>query len=198
MESKNLLFLAPPFLDIYKDVTNGLETKGFHVDYVSSTDVPDNPFMPIFSNCYNEENVLRFETECTRYWGKKLSTNPFTKKYDYFFSIDGLMVCPYLFKQLKERNPNIRCKLFLYDKVEFACHVERYFSYYDDVFSFDLGDVAKYNLHFLPIYWVPAKTESTKRYDVFGMASYSLHKKDRALLFRKIKKTAKWIIGQCS
>lgn len=187
MEQKSVLFLAPPGLDIYKDVIAGLEDKGFLVDYVSSSEVPNNPFKPIFNDCYNEENVSIFEMACTQFWRKIFSTSQFSKSYDFFFSIDGLMVCPFLFDYLKETNPEIKCKLFLYDKIEFACHVERYFNYYDDVFSFDLGDVAKYNLKFLPIYWVPCTKNLEKKYDLFGMATYSLHKKDRARLFREIK-----------
>ncbi len=191
IQGKNILFLAPSGLDIYKDVIMGLEAKGFVVDYVSSSVLPNNPFKPIFHNRYNEENVKEFEIACTNYWKKKLSTRQFSKKYDIFFSIDGLMVCPFLFDYLKKMNPEIKCKLFLYDKIEYACRVERYFNYYDDVFSFDLGDVAVYNLRFLPIYWVPSITNNINNYDVFGMASYSLHKKDRAILFRQLSMTAK-------
>lgn len=187
MKQNNALLLAPPGLDIYKDVIAGLEEKGYCVDYVSSSEVPNNPFKPIFDNRYNEENVSNFEKACTQFWEKKFLNTQFSKSYDVFFSIDGLMVCPYLFNHLKEINPGIKCKLFLYDKIEFACHVERYFCYYDDVFSFDLGDVASYNLKFLPIYWVSTNKKLEKKYDIFGMATYSLHKKDRAKLFREIK-----------
>ena len=187
----NVLFLAPPGLDIYKDVIKELECRGFYVDYVSSSDVPKNPFMPIFNNRYNEENVSTFEKSCTDYWREKLFSQAYLKKYDIFLTINGLMVCPFLFQHLKARNPNIKCKLFLYDKIEYACRVDRYFSYYDAIFSFDLDDAARYNLRFLPIYWVPISKPKTKKYDIFGMASYSLHKKDRALLFRQIRKISK-------
>lgn len=193
MDSKNVLFLAPPGLDIYKDVITGLERLGYSVDYVSSSELPNNPFKPVFDNRYNEENVSAFEAECTHFWEKRFSEPYFSKSYDIFFSIDGLMVCPFLFDHLKNLNPNVKIKLFLYDKIEFACHIERYLCYYDDVFSFDLGDVAKYNLRFLPIYWVPSNKKHEKRYDIFGMATYSLHKKDRAKLFREIKTIVKKI-----
>lgn len=190
MMGKNILFLAPSGLDIYKDVITGLEEKGFQVDYVSSSDVPNNPFQPISSNCYTEENVRKFEEKVTAYWKEKLSDIRYLKKYDIFFTINGLMTCPYLFEHLHKINPQIKCKLYLYDKIAFACHIERYFHYYDDIFSFDLGDVATYNLNFLPIYWVQLSEKCLKQYDLFGMASYSLHKKNRALLFREIKQVS--------
>ena len=130
----NILFLAPPGLDIYKDVIKGLEAKGFYVDYVSSSDVPNNPFMPIFNNRYTEENVSAFETVCTNYWEEKLFSHAYSKKYDIFLTINGLMVCPFLFHHLKTKNPCIKFKLFLYDKIEYACRIDRYFHYYDDIF----------------------------------------------------------------
>lgn len=189
-EGKNVLFLAPPGLDIYKDIIIGLEAKGYSVDYVSSLDVNNNPFMPIFHNQYNEENVKKFESLCENYWREKFMSDPYKKKYDVFFSIDGLMVCPFLFEHLRKLNSDLKCRLFLYDKIEFACRVDRYFRFYDKVFSFDLGDVSHYKLQFLPIYWVPTNKEYVQKFDIFGMASYSLHKKDRAHLFRQIKKTS--------
>ena len=181
---KRVLFSANTTLDIYKDVIQALNEKGYHVVYVKNV-FKRNPFQPIFYPHCSESDVTTYLGKVDEYWKhffESVDPGPF----DYFFSINGLMVSPYLFETLKRINPNIKCKLFIYDKIEFACRVNLFFKYYDDVFTFDLEDARKYSIHHLPIYWVPGST-CPKKYDVFGMASYSLHKKNRADLFRRIR-----------
>ncbi len=189
--SKKVLFLAPVGLDIYRDVIHALEDIGCQVDFVSSSAIPNNPFKPFDGVKRTEEEVGHFLDNVTEFWKRALDETEFNKPYDYFFSIDGLMVCDFLFEALKNRNPRIICKLFLYDKIDYACRVNRFFKYYDSIFSFDLGDCEQYGLRFLPIYWVDTDKSYEKKYDIFGLASYSFHKKDRAALFRQIRSVSK-------
>ena len=189
--SKKVLFLAPTGLDIYKDVICALEEAQYQVDFVSSSIVPNNPFKPYSLVETSEEKVRAFLEEVTRFWKEKLETAQYHKDYDFFFTIDGLMVCDYLFEELRKRNKNILFKLYLYDKIDYACKVKRFFKYYNDIFSFDFGDCEQYGLKHLPIYWVPSPTSNIKKFDIFGMASYSSHKNDRAPLFRQIRSISK-------
>lgn len=184
--SKKVLFLAPTGLDIYKDVIKALEEADYQVDFVSSSTIPNNPFKPFDGVKRTEEEVGVFLDNVTEFWKTTLEKTEFNKPYDYFFTIDGLMVCDFMFEKLKSRNPNIANKLFLYDKIDYACKVSRFFNYYDGIFSFDMGDCEQYSINFLPIYWVANQKSYEKQYDIFGMASYSFHKKNRASLFRKI------------
>ena len=185
--SKKVLFLAPTGLDIYRDVIHALEKASYQVDFVSSGTIPNNPFKPYSLVDISEEEVFVFLEEVTRFWKELLESPKYHKIYDYFFTIDGLMVCDYLFEELRKRNNKVLCKLYLYDKIDYACKVERFFKYYNDIFSFDFGDCEQYGLKHLPIYWVPGPVSAPKEYDIFGMASYSSHKNDRAPLFRQIR-----------
>ena len=65
--------------------------------------------------------------------------------------------------------------------------MDEFFKYYDKVFSFDLSDCNKYNLNFLPLYWIPNLRKNLTKYDIFGFASYSPLKPERTNLYKKIK-----------
>lgn len=191
MRKKRVLLSAPSFMNIYKDIIECLELKGFDVTWVSSEQAQaDNPFTLIFTNCYCEAQVSKYLSQVESIW-KFFFESDGADYYDYFLAIDGLMVCPYLFEKLRKDNPSVRCVLFLYDKIDVACKVDSFFKYYDGVYSFDKGDCEKYNLNFLPIYWVPAKQTEEIKYDIFGFGTYNLHKPDRTKLFRDLKKMAR-------
>ena len=116
LEGKKILFLSPKYMNIYKDVISCIKELGGEVSWVSSDLISPNPYLVSVKNRLNEENINKFNEKCELFWKDLFSQEDYNKKYDYFFTIDGLMICPFLFKELSTRNPDVKKVLFLYDK----------------------------------------------------------------------------------
>lgn len=188
MERKKKIFLmSSKFMDIYRDIIHELEVQGLEVVWIQDEQIPDNPFMIKYTNNYTEENVRKYLEKVMAFWEKTLLEKPYSDSFDYFLAIDGLTVHPYLFDVLRKRNPDIRIILYLYDRVQGMYQVDRFFKYYDAVFSFDQYDVEKFGIKYLPIYWVPNTSNVEPKYDVFGFATYSMIKSERNDIFRDVK-----------
>lgn len=189
-ESKNILLLAPAYMNIYKDVVEGLEQKGFSVTWVRDSQVSGNPHIYSIPK-FRRKKLKIYNEEVKRLWIETLNSEEYSKRFDYFLAIDGLMADENLFNILNERNPNIRKILFIYDPVEGDYQIDYLFKYYDNVFSFDRGDCERFNLSFLPIYWVPAEETGCIKYDIFGLSALNYDKPQTIKYFQDIKDVAK-------
>lgn len=188
MASANVFLLASKYLELYKDIIEGLEGKGYNVFWVEDDQIANNPFKIKYNTQSNdEEDVALFEKQVESYWVNFFAENQLTIKFDYFLVIDGLMVCPWLFTEMRRNNPNIHIILYLFDRVEGMYQIDRFFQYYDKIFSFDDNDVKQFNLEYLPIYWCPKVTVSEIKYDIFGLAAYNHINPKRNEIYRRIK-----------
>lgn len=189
MKKQNVLLFTSDFMDIYQDVMESIKEKGMDVVWVQASTIPNNPFRAIDKNS-SKYDVDVYMSEVKTMWENRMRDEDMQKPFDFFLAINGHDVHPFIFDYLRKRNPNIRMVLFLYDRVDGVMQIDRFFKYYDEVFSFDLGDTNKYRLHFLPIYWKECKEEIPVEYDIFGFASYSENKPERTVLYKEIKKLA--------
>ena len=176
-------------MDIYKDVMESNIEMGMDVVWVQASTIPNNPFRAIDKNSSNYD-VDTYLSKVKAMWENRMQDEDMQEPFDFFLAINGHDVHPFIFDYFRERNPHIRMALFRYDRVDGVMQIDRFFKYYDEVFSFDLGDTNKYGLHFLPIYWKEAKTELPIKYDIYGFASYSENKPERTALYRAIKNLA--------
>jgi hypothetical protein len=184
---KRVLLLAPPYMDIYKDIITCLEQLDYEVTWVEDGQIAGNP--------YNLKNITRhtkpkdiYANEVLCFWQSKF-TEWGDCKFDFFLAIDGLMVCNDFFEELSRRCPEIRKVLYLYDRIENNYELDCFFPYYDKVSTFDIADSQKYNIFHLPIYWVPVSAELKENFDIFAMASYDVDR--RYKIFTRVKKIAK-------
>ena len=183
---KRVLFFTSTFMDIYKDVQNAMEGMGYEVVWIEASTIIPNPFNKLL-NLYSSENIKQYLDKVARMWEKILVKDEFQTPFDFFFAINGLDVHHKLIDFLTQKNPQIRKILYLYDRVDGVIQMDEFFKYYDKVFSFDLSDCNKYNLNFLPLYWIPNLRKNLTKYDIFGFASYSPLKPERTNLYKKIK-----------
>lgn len=185
VENKRVLLLAPPYMDIYKDIVKCLEEKRYDVVWVEDSQIKYNPYN-LNDVGIRTKTKEEYDEEVKYFWKCKLQEPSLKSAFDYFLAIDGMMASPYLFDNLREKNKDIRCVLFLYDRIEGNYELDVFFKYYTEIFSFDIGDCRKYNLRHLPIYWVPADGKTKDKYDIFGLASFNWG--PRYEIFKKIKK----------
>ena len=181
---KNVLFISPSWMDIYKDVISELERQGYHVDYIPEEKFRNDSRSRDKKAFLLKKEELEFEEFINSHWTTLLLDDKFDKAYDILFVIDGQSFRPVVVDFLKKRNPDIRCINYLFDTTSGVYEFDKNFDCFDKVFTFDVGESKKYGIEFLPIYWVPA-AEVKEDIDLFGMGRYS---KDRYKLFKEIKK----------
>ena len=173
-DRKSLLLLSPSISGMYLDIISQLHEFMIDVDYIEDKgDIQDPDFIRVSKDMVDRENKRGlYEEVRAKEWVKLLSTEPYTKKYDYFLVIDGMSLSAVVFDVLKRRNKNIYCVNYLYDSTRSLYRFQKSFPLFDLVASFDRSDCIKYGLSFLPIYWVQVPPEPTK-YTFFAIGSYS-------------------------
>jgi hypothetical protein len=143
----------------------------YEVAWIEDGQVKGNPYNKHGIN-RNTKSKEEYDKEVNSIWIEKFRNFEGKGEFDFFFAIDGLMVSSFFFEELKRRNPHIKTRLYLYDRIEGNYELDCFFPYYDRIFTFDKGDSEKFNINHLPIYWIPSTNESKVEYDVFGMGSY--------------------------
>ena len=187
---KKVLFVAPQYMELYKDITAEMERQQYKVDFIAEQSYMDDPdnirgyarFAKFLTN------RKKFKQKIDRIWSQLLEKPEYGKNYDYCFVLDGQSISSVLFQVLRERNPNVKIINYLFDTTTGVYHFEKNFQYYDKVFSFDLNESKKYQINFLPIYWLPCDAQSCPKHDIFGFGAI---KDERYRLFVKLEKLAK-------
>lgn len=180
---KNVLFISPSWMDIYKDVIFELERQGYHVDYIPEEKFRNDSRSRDKKIFLSKKGRLKFEEFINSYWTTLLQNEKYDKIYDILFVIDGQSFRPVAVDLLKKRNPAVRCVNYLFDTTSGVYEFNKNFACFDKVFTFDVGESKKFGIEFLPIYWVPA-VGVKEDIDLFGMGRYS---KNRYKLFKEIK-----------
>lgn len=170
--SKKIFFYGPPHMDLYKDICQEMETLGYEVDYMEELKYSEDPY-----NLRGKTNKLPnrdfllsdFYSQIKEVWDILLKTK-YTKRYDYFFVLDGQSIHPSVFQTLRDRNLDIKCVNYLFDTSKIVYEFYHNYKFYDNVFSFDPEECKAYNINYLPIYWVKDKNnQNIEKFDLFGM-----------------------------
>lgn len=174
-------------MDLHKDIINELIKQGYSVDFIpefkSKWDPRNKKGYVKISKFLVSEKLYNKRME--KYWTKLLYREQYNKNYDILFVLDGQSVRPILFQILKKRNKSIRLVNYLYDTTTGVYAFDKNFRFYDTIASFDITECKKFNLIFLPIYWIKDDFCPTIKYDMFGLGSYS---SQRLTLFNYLKK----------
>lgn len=169
---KSIFFYGPPHMDLYKDICQEMETMGYEVDYMEEMKFPEDPYnlRGKTNKLPNRDSLLSdFYNKIKETWKNLLETT-YTKKYDYFFVLDGQSIHPCVFQILRERNPHIKCVNYLFDTSKIVYEFYHNYKYYDSVFSFDPEECKTYNVSYSPIYWLKnCSNQNIEKFDLFGM-----------------------------
>lgn len=94
------------------------------------------------------------------------------KEYDYIWVLRGEYTPINSIKLLREKFPNAKLILYMWDSITNNAKIEKKWSYYDRVITFDRKDYLQYkeNLEFLPLYYyedcIPETHVKEKVYDI--------------------------------
>lgn len=167
-----VLFIAPRYLNIYKDVIKGLTDLGYNVDYIPEYSSSFDP-LNLQRKGYVKFPIVLFDLYLNHYWEKLLMSDQYNKVYDILFVLDGQGINKQIFKILKDRNPSLKTINYLFDTTKGVYNFEKNFKYFDNIATFDNEEAETYSIKYLPIYWIDESDKPNYELDIFGLGAYS-------------------------
>ena len=185
---KGVLLLAPVFMNLYKDIWDGLIQQGFDVTWVEDCQITGTPYNKLDIS-RKTKSIEEYDKEVNAFWKKQFEEFENSAiTFDYFLAINGMMVSSSFFITLREKYPKIKTIVYFYDRIEGHYELDCFFKYYDRVYTFDRTDSLKYSINHLPYYWKPFTEDVPIIYDVFGMASFKYG--ERYEVFSRVRQIA--------
>lgn len=187
---RNLLLIAPIFMDIYKDIQKELVRQGYHVDFIPEGKYAEDPdnirgYKGIKKLLYVRPK--KFAKWNSEKWLSLLNSESYNKNYDILFVIDGQSIPKCLFEELRRRNNKLISVNYLFDTCSGVYRFDKNFKEFTRVYSFDRTESDKFGLDFLPIYWIKTSLAVTPKYQIFAFGRYS---DIRLRLFKILKRIA--------
>lgn len=172
--SERILLITPVFYGIEKKIKKTLEMLDFEVTWIENKSIP--------FDYHGTECKLRFLRRL--YFLIFSPQKRFIKaelrkitdiKFDYLFSINGFIVCPYLFKRLKKENLQLFSVLFLWDSFSMYSWVKE-LKFFNKVATFDRNDADKYGVEYLPNFYLSEDLpleQAQKNVDLFFVGKFN-------------------------
>lgn len=169
-----VLFIAPRYMDLYKNIINELNNQSIEVVYVEDRPQKYN-YRFRYKHTFKERirNLLYcFLTSLTvnwkKYWKEQLKDID-NLYFDKLFVINGFSYNKSLLKLLRSYNKQITTSLYLWDNL-YAYNFLYIIKDFDNCFTLDFKDSSNIQkLNFLPAFWVQSdeRSEADLMYDVF-------------------------------
>lgn len=171
--SLRVLVISPTFYGVEKKITSALEEIGYEVSWI------ENKSMPFDYHSTNSKfKILRkiyffFFSPNKRYIDKELSRFE-NLKFDFLFSINGFIICKYLFRKLKNQNRKLYSILYLWDSIAMYNWAKE-LTYFDKVYTFDQADADKFGLLYKPNFYLKNNESIIKevRFDLFFVGKFT-------------------------
>ena len=174
-KNKNILFSTDGILGYKENVEKELREIFNVVDYIES-DLPNKNertfLFKVLRELSKKNKVIeKYYKEYIRKYSSFLLNSYKNIKFDYFFVVAGREFSKEFIQELKKRNENIKCILFLWDKLEYTT-LRNSVDEFNYVFSFDPDDCKKYGFVFRPIFYIDECGENIieyneRKYDIF-------------------------------
>jgi hypothetical protein len=168
-----ILLISPKFYGIEIEIQLLLKHLNYDVEWIENRGL----FLDYHSTSSKFKNIRKIYfylfAPRERYL-KKVLNNLNDKRFDILFSINGHVICSYLFKNLKHYNPSLKSVLYLWDASSMYCWAKE-LKLFDKVFTFDPGDSEKYSIEYKPNFYIKPSEEFAidQRYDLFFAGKFS-------------------------
>lgn len=180
---KKVLFIAPKYLDLYKDILYELKKK-YEVDYIEDLILENDPKYK--KTIIDRKSSLIYQNIVEKF-NEHLLAKVYREKYHLILVVNGMLLSGDILKRIKERNSGTKLILYLWDKTYNNYSFDLIFPFFDNVFTFDSEDAKLFNINYLPLYWKPIDRRPIK-YDIFSFGSY---RRFRYEFYLKLSKIAK-------
>lgn len=145
LEGKKILLLMPSFFNYTELLINELKNRGAHVDFIENKQLAFDFVSPKCKFRSLRKLVFTIFDLKWHYLKKRIDL---TKKYDYFFCINGFLFDKRIIEKLKGKNPNIKTILYLWDSMEMF-EWKNISKHFDTSFTFDPIDAKKMQIEYL-------------------------------------------------
>lgn len=171
--SSRVLLITPDFYGIEKKIKSVLEESNYEVIWFENKTLPfdyhgTNAKLKFFRRIY----FLLFFPH-VRYIRKELGKIE-NIRFDIFFSINANIVCTYLLKKLKGKNPGIFSVLYLWDAFSMYSWTKE-LKHFNKVYTFDPVDSKKYRIDYKPNFYVKSiiNRNHEQEYDLFFVGKFN-------------------------
>lgn len=182
LENKNILYISPKFFGYEKIIKEKLENLGAVVDYFD--DRPSNDFL---TKVFIRLKLKFFVNKKINNYYNALYNYIKDKNYDYIFVVSPET---FSFKELeiiKNLKPNAKTILYMWDSFENKNSFNT-IELFDEVFSFDNRDAQKYDLSFLPLFYIEEYEKLETKKHEFDITFIATAHSDRYKIAKKVNK----------
>jgi hypothetical protein len=186
MVNKKILFIGIGFYDYDNAIITQFKKEGYNVDYFS--EVPINTFLlRFYTRTKNRKKVDEINVKHTA----NIVENS-KKNYDCIFIIKCENITVADVKRLREKSPQAKLILYLWDSIKRISDIEKKLNLFDKTYSFDRLDCeSNKQLIFNPLFFrdeYNIKNAKEKKAD-FGIYHLGWYHSDRLKLIKKISTT---------
>ncbi len=183
LNNKRILFIGTGFYRYDDAILKQMEVCGAKVSYFSSIRT-----ITYFEKILLLRSKSKIQKVKEKYVTNLIETAP--DEVDIVFCIKGENLNDNHIKQLRNKYPNARTILYLWDSIVRLLNWELLHSYFKNIYTFDRLDSIKYGLSFRPLFYIQAKedvlqsTDNKYDYDFSFVGEFHT---DRYEILRKIK-----------
>jgi len=168
-----ILLISPQFYGVENEIIVELGKQGHEVTWIENKNLPLD-----YHGTRSKLKILRkifyfLFSPHIRYLKKELKKLNSTQ-FDILLFINGHVICKYIFRRLKKRNPELRSILYLWDASSMYSW-KKEFRYFDKVYSFDPADSEELHIEYKPNFFIkrtePGSTEN--KYDLCFFGKFS-------------------------
>ena len=173
--NKNILFSVDDMLGYKENIEEVLKKKFNVAEYIEGyfpLKSERTLFFKLLREFSKRNKIIRryYQKYIERYYCNLLDQYKGIK-FDYFLVVAGREFSKEFIQELKKRNPNIKCILFVWDRFKYTT-LRNSAEEFDYIFSFDQKDCEKYGFYFRPSFYLDEikqnKIDYDKRkYDIF-------------------------------
>jgi hypothetical protein len=180
--SKRVLFIGIGFYDYEESIIKEFQKQNYEVDYFSET--PQNSLLyRIYSRLGNSDRIKEIKERHS----KNIVDNS-NKEYNLIFCIKCESFSTRALELLKEKNPNAKFVLYLWDSIVRIDGIKEKLLYFDQIFTFDrLDAIENENLIFSPLFfreeYLNKEENSNPENDIYHLGWYHT---DRLTLLKKV------------
>ena len=167
--SIRILLLTPLFYGIEDKIRSVLEELKYEVVWIENKNLTFD-FHGTKSKIKLLRRIFFFLFSPQKWYLRKKFKNIENIRFDTLLSINAFIICPYLFKRLKRKNPDLYSVLYLWDSFS-KYNWEKELRYFDRVLTFDPKDSKEFNLEYKPNFYISndQQIDVCEKYDLFFM-----------------------------
>lgn len=168
-----ILLITPEFYGIEKKIKSLLEESGYEVIWLENK--------TLHFDYHGTNSKFKFLRRIyfflffphIRYIKNELKKIE-NSRFDILFSINGNIICSYLFRRLRKINPGLFSVIYLWDSFSMYSWTTE-IKHFDKVFTFDPADSKKYGIEFKPNFYVKSVVHRSleHEYDLFFAGKFN-------------------------